>query len=180
MSYCTCKNLKSHIDGHNRNILQPKVKTKGSCNCKPKFKENCPLPGECQTSSIVYQCDVITEENHVPTTKTYFGQTLRPFKKRYYEHNTAMKYPHSKLATALSNYVWKLKNLGKQFTLKWSIKNKAPIFKSGSRKCQLCLKEKTAIALASPEHLLNSRTELLNKCIHLTNFELRKVKQIPP
>ena len=180
MSYCTCKNLKAHIDGHNRNILQPKVKTKGSCNCKPKFKENCPLPGECQTSSIVYQCDVITEENNNPTTKTYFGQTLRPFKKRYYEHNTAMKYPHSKLATALSNYVWKLKNLGRQFTLKWSIKNKAPIFKSGSRKCQLCLKEKTAIALASPEQLLNSRTELLNKCIHLTNFELRKVKQIPP
>ena len=177
MSYCTCKNLKAHIDGHNRNILHPNVKTKGSCNCKPKFKENCPLPGECQTSSLVYQCDVITEENNnqVPTIKTYFGQTLRPFKKRYYEHNTAMKNPQSKLATALSNYVWKLKNSGKKFKLKWSIKNQAPTFKSGSRKCQLCLKEKTAIALAAPEDLLNNRTELLHKCIHLTSFELSKV-----
>ena len=175
MSYSTCRNLKAHIQGHNHAILHPNVKTKASCNCRNK--ENCPLSGQCLTSGLVYQCDVTVEGNN--DIKTYFGQTLRPFKQRYYEHNTAMNNINSKLATALSNHVWKLKNSGKEFKLKWSIKSQAPTYTSGSRKCQLCLKEKTAIAMADPQKLLNNRTELLHKCLHLTNFELRKVK-IPP
>ena len=175
MSYSTCRNLKAYIQGHNHAILHPNVKTKASCNCRNK--ENCPLSGQCLTSGLVYQCDVTVEGN--TETKTYFGQTLRPFKQRYYEHNTAMNNINSKLATALSNHVWKLKNSGKEFKLKWSIKSQAPTYTSGSRKCQLCLKEKTAIAMADPKKLLNNRTELLHKCLHLTNFELRKVK-IPP
>ena len=126
----------------------------------------------------MYRADVTVEGSD--DQKTYFGQTLRPFKQRYYEHKTAIKYRASKLATALSNYIWKLKDAGKQFKLKWSIHSRAPTYKSGSKKCQLCLKEKTAIALAEPEELLNSRTELLNKCIHLINFELRKHSKIPP
>ena len=178
MSYCTCKNLKSHLDAHNRAILQPRVISKASCNCKTKFKKDCPLPGECLTSNLIYQCDIIVGNDE--EKKTYFGQTQRPFKQRYYEHNTAMKNPNSKLATALSNYVWKLKNANKQFRLKWSIKSRASTYHSGARKCQLCLKEKTAIALADPDQLLNSRTELLQKCHHLINFELRKHNKVPP
>jgi endonuclease III len=34
--------------------------------------------------------------------------------------------------------------------------------------------------LCKPEELLNSRTELLAKCIHMINFELRKAKKVPP
>ena len=114
----------------------------------------------------------------------YFGQTLRPFKVRYTEHKAAIKHPpESKTgkerSTALSNYIWELKKAGKQYKLNWSIHTRAQPYKSGSRKCQLCLKEKTATALAAPKVLLNKRTELLGKCIHLINFELRKHK-VPP
>ena len=55
----------------------------------------------------------------------------------------------------------------------------APIYRNGSRSCQLCIHEKTAIALCPPRTLLNSRTELLNKCIHRSQFELAKVKIAP-
>ena len=53
-------------------------------------------------------------------------------------------------------------------------KYRAPPYKSGSKKCLLCLKEKTAIALCDPKTLLNTKSELLKKCIHHINVELRK------
>ena len=177
LSYSTSRNLKGFIDAHNRNILQPNTTEKFTCNCKPVFKADCPLPGQCQAScNIIYEANVAVEGSE--ESKVYFGQTLRPFKKRYYEHKNAIKNrpkPKDKngnkkgsdTSTALSNYIWKLKDAGKQFILTWKIKSKAPTYKSGSRKCQLCLKEKIAIALCPPEELLNSQTELLGKCIHL-------------
>ena len=93
-------------------------------------------------------------------------------------HLLISRYMHAdKLGVELISHP--CKHCGKEFKLKWSIKSQAPTYTSGSRKCQLCLKEKTAIAMADPKKLLNNRTELLHKCLHLTNFELRKVK-IPP
>ena len=123
--------------------------------------------------SVVYKCDVTTTNNNTEITKAYYGLTSREFKQRYYEHRQAFNKEKSPRATELSNYVWKLKNQGKEFTLNWSIKAKAPTFKSGSKRCQLCLKEKVAIALEEPGTLLNSRTELLSKCVHKKDFELR-------
>ena len=143
-------------------------------------KLECPLNGECKTSALVYRADVITDENNNEVKMTYFGQTLRPFKDRFYEHTQALKTETSQHATALSRYAWKLKKAKKNFTIKWSIKSKAPTYQSGSRKCQLCWKEKCAIALFKPQKLLNKRTEILTKCIHLINFELRKFKKCPP
>ena len=111
--------------------------------------------------------------------KLYFEQTLRPFKARFYEDTMATEHENSPHATALSNHIWKLKNANKQYKIKWSIKSKAPIYRNGSRSCQLCIHEKTAIALCPPRKLLNSRTELLNKCIHRSQFELAKINICP-
>ena len=120
---------------------------------------------------IVYQADVEAEGEN---TKTYFGQTARNFKTRYYEHTGAIKKENSPQATALSWYIWKLKKAGKPYTIKWSIHSRASTYKSGSNKCMLCIKEKTAIALCPPDQLLNYKSELLHKCIHRSKFELRK------
>ena len=174
ISYCTTKNLGAHIAAHNRRILQPTQREVPRCNCKNKFKPNCPLPGKCTVSNVVYQADVITTDRRGRVIKTYFGQTKREFKLRYREHMQAIKYENSTHATALSNYVWKLKRNGQEYTIKWSIKYRAPPYKSGSKKCLLCLKEKTAIALCDPKTLLNTKSELLKKCIHHINVELRK------
>ena len=37
----------------------------------------------------------------------------------------------------------------------------------------LCIKEKIAIALHNPKTLLNQKTEILHKCIHMTRHELK-------
>ena len=174
ISYCTTKNLGAHIAAHNRRILQPAQREVPRCNCKNKFKPNCPLPGKCTVSNVVYQADVITTDRRGRVIKTYFGQTKREFKLRYREHMQAFKNENSPHATALSNYVWKLKRNGQDYTIRWSIKYRAPPYKSGSKKCLLCLKEKTAIALCDPKTLLNTKSELLKKCIHHINVELRK------
>ena len=171
MSYSTCRNVKAHVDSHNRNIIQPSVKENPTCNCR--IKADCPLAGQCSASQIVYQAKVTEEKSG--EEKIYFGQTLRPFKDRYYEHTMAIKTEKSPHATALSNHIWKLKKAEESYKIKWSIKSRAPIYKSGSKICQLCLHEKTAIALCKPSYLLNNRRELLNKCIHKNKFELAKL-----
>ena len=173
MSYSTCKNLKAHVASHNRNILHPSIPENAGCNCRNKAE--CPLSGKCLSSEIVYQADVTEETSGA--VKTYFGQTLRPFKQRYYEHTQSMRNESSAHATALSKYVWKLKKANKKFKIRWSIKSRAPTYKSGSRKCSLCIQEKLAIALCKPHRLLNSRTEILQKCNHRGQLELAKLNK---
>ena len=53
-----------------------------------------------------------------------------------------------------------VKNEGKNFDINWSIHARAQTYQSGSKKCQLCTKEKLAIALHDPNTLLN-RKEIL-------------------
>ena len=166
VSYRTARNLKSYIDSHNKKILEPQNQEKPSCNCRDKSK--CPLPGECNSTNVIYQVDVESEGK----IKTYFGQAKK-LKRRIYQHRMAFKNQNSGHATALSNYIWKLKKYHKPFKISWSIKARAPTYKSGSKSCRLCTLEKVAIAECPPSRLLNCRTEILTKCIHMHNFELR-------
>ena len=84
---------------------------------------------------------------------------------RHYEHETE-----------LSKLLWSLKDKNKQYTLKWRIKTKAVAYKCGSRKCDLCLAEKVAIARYKGVGLLNKRNELLSKCRHKNKFLIANVK----
>ena len=133
------------------------------------------MRGECQTKEIVYEAKITLLATK--KVKRYFGITKRPFKDRHRDHKHAFKYRDSKKATALSNYLWWLRDHGKvegkDYILEWSIKSRAQKYKSGSKRCMLCLKEKTAIALCDPNELLNNRTELLNKCTHITDLQLQ-------
>ena len=174
VSYRTTRNLKAYVDGHNNKLLQKHENEQGAKKCNCRNKAECPLDGNCQISDLVYQADVRTEKEGKPHTMTYYGQTGREFKRRYYEHRMAFKNKSRKMATALSNYIHKLKEENKPFTIQWKVKSRAPKFSITSRKCRLCIKEKCAIALHDPSSLLNSRNELCAKCIHLCAFELRK------
>ena len=175
VGYSNCRNLKSYISSHNRKILQPHTKEKAGCNCQKRLKDQCPLRGECQTKEIVYEAKITLLATK--KVKRYFGITKRPFKNRHQDHKHAFKYRDSKKATALSNYVWWLRDHGKvegkDYILEWSIKSRAQKYKSGSKRCMHCLKEKTAIALCDPDKLLNNRTELLSKCTHITDLQLQ-------
>ena len=76
--------------------------------------------------------------------------------------------------TTLSSYVWKLKDKNKTYNIDWSIKATGVPYQPGSKICDLCLVEKTVIALADPQTTLNSRNEILFKCKHKINFSLSK------
>ena len=111
---------------------------------------------------------------------TYFGLTERPFKERYYEHTNSINNANGEHRTELSKYVWKLKKENKQFEIKWSIKSRAYPYTSGMKSCDLCLQEKTIIAMSDPKKTLNSRTEILSKCRHRRKFTLRNFKRKHP
>ena len=180
-SYCNMKNIKSHIDKHNRALLAPKKpENKKTCNCRKKSE--CPMNGECLTEAIVYQADVEFKDNNNNSAntntkvKTYFGNTGRPFKKRFYEHQEGIRHKNSKKQTALSNFCWKLKEKGSQYEIKWSIKTKAHPYTAGAKACDLCLSEKLAILQGEKKTMLNSRNEIMSKCRHKFKYCLANVK----
>ena len=78
--------------------------------------------------------------------------------------------------TELSKYIWKLKDANTSYSLKWSVEKAATPYKYGTRKCDLCLREKVAIIRANPNGLLNKRTELISKCRHRNKFIIGNVK----
>ena len=98
ISYRCLRNISSIISSHNRNTLWPKQKSFG-CNCR--VKNECPLNGECQTSSVIYRADVVNDSND--EEKFYFGLAdtrdhIRDFKHERYENSTE-----------LAKYIWQLK-----------------------------------------------------------------------
>ena len=104
----------------------------------------------------------------------------RPFIKRWKEHRGNIKYKHQK-GTKLSSFIWKQKEFGKNIEIediKWNLKAKTSTYKPGAKFCGTCLSEKTFIALSNPKDTLNSRTEIVSKCIHRKYFKLKYPK--PP
>ena len=67
---------------HNKNITTETAEnaTK-SCNCKDK--EKCPLKGNCQETSIIYNAKV-TPKNDTNKSNIYIGLTEHAFKKRFF------------------------------------------------------------------------------------------------
>ena len=78
-------------------------------------------------------------------------------------------------ATELSKAVWDYKNRGIEPLISWSIICKAAAFKSGAKRCNLCLAEKLAILQADQRTLLNKRSEFISKCRHRTKFKLKNI-----
>jgi len=160
------------VDSHNQKINNPRQEeNERKCNCRRTTQ--CPLNGECLTKSVVYQADVHSQNSKV---MTYYGLTERPFKSRYNEHMCSIRNKKAAQMTELSKYVWQLKDQNKDYEIKWSIKSRAYAFKSGMKRCDLCLQEKTVIALADPRSTLNSRSEIVSKCRHRRKFTLRCCK----
>ena len=91
---------------------------------------------------------------------------VNSFRNRYYQHDD----------TALSKYIWKLKDLGKALILKWSIAAYTSPYRCSTRRCDFCKTEKYIIARAEQKHLLNKCREFISKCCHQNKFLLKYVK----
>ena len=172
VSYSCTQNVKSIINSHNKKVSAKKNVEKLECNCRKK--NECPLNGDCRTSSIVYKCN-ITAPNH--PNKVYIGLTAQEFKDRLQGHNTTFKHEKYRHSTSLSNYVWSLKDNGITPSLKWSIMKHAPAYTNTTKSCSLCLQKKLEILrYPNKKELLNKRSEILNKSRHLNRFLLANYK----
>ena len=167
LSYSCTASMGNIITGHNAKVLRSKfVPDQRPCNCQNKA--NCPLNGDCLAKSIIYKAEVC----HENTTETYYGQCEGEFKLRYNNHTKSFRHSKYRNETELSKLIWKLKDEGKEYHLRWSVASRATPRKSGSKVCDLCLTEKVIIVRAEPKGLLNKRTELISKCRHRNKFML--------
>ena len=123
------------------------------------------MPGECLTPSIVYQATV-TEKTQPEKVETYIGLTNDPFKARFENHKSSFKYQHRRKASELSKHIWRLKERGSAYAIKWKIIEQVKPFSPVTGQCPLCLREKYLILTKPHLGTLNSRDEILSACRH--------------
>ena len=131
------ENVFSIISSHNKKISTKKEDDVLTCKCKDKT--NCLLDGQWETQSVIYKCEVTTE--NLPK-KVYIGLTEREFKSRFKQSFNNEKY---KKSTTLSTYVWSLKANNILPSFKWSVVKKAKPYSNTTNSCPLCLQEKLEI-----------------------------------
>ena len=73
-----------------------------------------------------------------------------------------MRHRSHKNSTALSKYVWSLKDKNTDFNIRWSVRRRATAYQNTTRMCNLCLAEKLEIIKADKKRSLNKRTELVS------------------
>ena len=112
--------MASHISAHNKKVLNPKMEAPVE-QCVHRAYP-CPLQDRCNEGPLVYQADVSTTN----TTKTYYGLAGTTFKKRHGGHRSNLENREDN-GTALSKYVWFLRDNNARFDLKWSIKKNAKV-----------------------------------------------------
>ena len=173
LSYSCTKNMGRIIKSHNKKITTTKTTENLDCNCRSK--QNCPMEGKCRSRNVIYKC--IASVPNKPD-KVYIGLTEGEWKKRYSCHKTSFKYKKLSKSTALSTYVWEIKEKEKiDPILTWSILKSVPAYNNITKRCPLCLQEKLEIiSYKNPEELLNKKSELISKCRHQNKFQLSNYK----
>ncbi len=166
LSYSCMPNIKQIISTHNKAVLkkcEPKPNLNPrTCNCRNNTM--CPLDNKCMTPSVVYQATVKRHDTN--TEETYVGLTEHSFKTRYNGHMSSFKNNENKHATALSEYIWTLKDKNVQYSLKWKILSKAKPYSTSNKLCNLCIEEKYFIIHRPDLSSLNKRNELVSACRH--------------
>ena len=104
--------------------------TTNNCNCR--VKEKCPVDNKCQTSSLIYQATVTRHDNN--KDETYIGLTDNTFKTRYNGHTNSFRHSNYRNSTALSNYIWMLKDKKISYSLKWKIIDRGRAYKPSGKK----------------------------------------------
>ena len=165
VSYCCLPNIACIIAGHNKKKLEEQTADE-QCNCR--VKTDCPLNGQCQASSVVYEATVTSNNDK----KTYIGLSETSFKTRYANHRTSFKHERYRNSTELSKYLWRLKEEGKEFNLEWKIVERARAYSTVGKRCGLCLAEKHRIITSDKAENINKRAELVSKCRHANKFSL--------
>ena len=165
------KNMKNLIKQHNARVLKNQEHSENrSCICR--VKDNCPLDVKFLHKCIVYQANVVTNNE----CKEYFETAEGEFKLSCNNHTMSFRDKKRVNNTELSKYLWKSKEENADDNLQWSIKLYESPCKCGARKFDLCLTEKIITARSDPKKLLYRRKELVSKCRHRNRFLLSDIK----
>ena len=162
-------NVSQIIKQHNRNVYK-KEKQTNPYNCR-NISE-CHIHGNGKVQNLIYKCTVSATQTY---KRVDLGRAEGNWKQRLYNHRQSFKDKKHKNDTALSSYLWDLKENHNQISkLTWSIVRFAPSYSNSSKRCLLCLHEKLLILnYHNPIELLNIRSELMVKCCHVNKFLLR-------
>ena len=180
ISYSCMPNMKTRISRHNTQLLtRDRVQAaEPPCNCR---QIPCPMPGQgnkCRSKNAVYQATVTVAprpevRDEVEEVHTYVGAT-HDFKERYYGHRSSFNLEASRTSTTLSKFVWKMKDEGRQYTIKWRIIDRGAAYRPASKRCNLCLKEKYWIIFHPDMASLNDHSEIWRPCMHKHSTYLKK------
>ena len=170
LSYSCSTNMDNILKAHNAKMLLKDENKDDHKTCKCRDKATCPVANKCLTTNVVYKATVQYEVK----TQHYIGMTENLFKTRYTLHKSSLRHSKHRNQMELSNLIWTLTDKGMSYKLSWNIIDRARPYQPGKRTCNLCLSEKYHILVGS--HLINRKTELLNKCPHRRKFVARNLK----
>ena len=91
-----------------------------------------------------------------------------------FNHKKAFNIEKYRNDCELSKEVWRIKDKGGTFLIKWDILQQLNSYSPTSKRCALCMAEKLSIIQHEGDNLLNKRTEIISKCRHRNKFMLKK------
>lgn len=107
LSYSCKNNIETIINNHNKAKIgksKPIEAKKKNCNCSKTSM--CPMDGNCNDESIIYQAEVTT----LDARETYIGLCDITFKLRYRNHVCSFKNEQYRHVTELSKHIRNLKD----------------------------------------------------------------------
>ena len=176
VSYSCLPNMKSKINQHNKKILGETTTNAGEndadirrCNC-PESTE-CPMDGFCLDKDVHYAAHLTSDLRNYGT-KEYQGICSTEWKRRLGNHKKAFRHEKYKKDTELSKEVWRIKEKGGNFRIKWSKISNYASYRPEIGRCNLCQQEKLAIATYEGKNMLNKRNEIISRCRHRFKYKL--------
>ena len=170
LSYRTMPSLSKIIAGHNAKVvanngeeLPVQRPFNSNCNCRGGTTK-CPMEdARCKDASVLYQATV--EEEGKPD-QTYTGVAATSWKIRYGNHKSNFTHSAQRVKSSLAGHIWKLKDEGRQYALKWRTLARLPTYNPSTNSCRLCLMEKFTIMFKPELASLNQRDEFFTHCRH--------------
>ena len=150
LSYRCFPNMCATISRHNKKILNNEQYKQ---RCQGKIQSTCPIPGKCATVKVIYRATVSTAND----VETYVDLTAGPFKARFSKHKSDFFcHENERGSTTLSKHIWRLKDEGTDYQVRWEIVRRAEQFLPVTGKCNLCIEEKQEIIFNPDLSTLNS------------------------
>ena len=139
------------------------------------------MRADCVHFDVVYGATVtLIGQDNLPTDRdpeTYTGQS-EDWKKRWYDHGRSFREINLRTASALSEYIWDLKDQDQGYSISWQIIERTTSFNPITLQCKLCLGEIVNILLNPTQASLNKRSETYGYCRHRKKYLLAYSKPL--